>query len=74
MTLQELIREARELSVDEQKQLVKALLDLLAQPRTSLAQRTRSLREFRGIGASLYDGTDAQAHVNQMRDEWDEKS
>jgi hypothetical protein len=71
MSLQEIIQEARTLSVDERKQLVKALVDMLtesAQPKPK-----RSLREFRGLGAHLYDGTDAQTYVNQIRGEWDDR-
>jgi hypothetical protein len=71
MSLQEMIQEARTLSVDERKQLVKALVDMLtesAQPKPK-----RSLREFRGLGAHLYDGTDAQTYVNQIRGEWDDR-
>ncbi len=73
MTLQDLIQEARTLSINERKQLVKALVDLLDEPPQPRSVRKQSARAFRGVGAALYDGTDAQAHVNQLRSEWDER-
>jgi hypothetical protein len=74
MSLQDILREARTLSPEDRRQLVKSLVDTLAEPQTISAAPKRSLREFRGIGASLYNETDAQAHVNQMRDEWDTRN
>lgn len=72
MSVQQMIEEARTLSIDERKQLVKALVDLLTEP-LEAPKKKRSLREFRGLGAHLYDGTDAQEHVNQLRSEWDDR-
>jgi len=71
VSVQAMIQEARALSIDERKQLMKALIDLLAEPESP--KQKRSLREFRGRGAHLYDGTDAQAYINQMRGEWDDR-
>ena len=73
MSVQEMIQEAQTLSVDERKQLIKALVDMLADSSPTRSKRKRGLREFRGLGAHLYDGTDAQAYVNQMRSEWDKR-
>lgn len=73
MSVQEMIQEARTLSVDERKELVKALVDMLAESPQPKPARKRSLREFRGLGAHLYDGTDAQAYINQIRSEWDDR-
>lgn len=73
MTLNEIIQEAQSLTTTERKKLIKALVDMIDQPeRISLGKR--SLRDFRGVGAHAYDGTDAQAYVNQLRDEWDDRS
>ena len=72
MSVQELIQEARTLSLDERKQLMKALVDLLTEPAAKTKQK-RSLRDFRGLGAHLYDGTDAQAYINRIRSEWDDR-
>jgi hypothetical protein len=71
MSVHAILQEARSLSVDERKQLVKALVDMLTEPPPS-AKGKRTLREFRGLGAHLYDGTDAQAYVDQLRSEWDD--
>lgn len=73
MSVQEMIQEARKLSVDERKQLMKALVDLLDEPPAHRKQIQRSLRDFRGVGAHLYDGTDAQEYINRLRSEWDDR-
>lgn len=70
MSIQEMIQEARTLSTVERKELIKALVDMLTEE--APPPKKRSLREFRGLGAYLYDGTDAQEYVNKMRSEWDE--
>jgi hypothetical protein len=69
MSVQEMLQEARSLSTEERKELMKGLVDLLTEaPQTKVKRR---ISEFRGLGAHLYDGTDAQEHVSQMREEWD---
>jgi hypothetical protein len=68
MTVDTLIEQARDLSDDERKQLIQALESMLPQ---SLPHKRRKLRDYRGVGAHVYDGTDAQDYVNQLRDEWD---
>jgi hypothetical protein len=70
MTLQEMLQEARTLTADERRQLIKALVDQMVEP---TPKTKRSLRAFRGVGARLYHGTDAQAYVNELRREWDER-
>lgn len=71
MSIQEMIQEARTLSTVERKELIKALVDMLTEE--AIPPKKRSMREFRGLGAHLYDGTDAQEYVNKMRSEWDER-
>jgi hypothetical protein len=73
MSVQEMLQVARTLSVDERKQLVKALVDMLAESSQARPKRKRTLREFRGLGAHLYDGTDAQTYVSQIRSQWDDR-
>lgn len=68
MSVDAIIEQARELSDDERKQLIHALVDMI--PPTT--HKKRKLRDYRGVGAHVYDGTDAQAYINQLRDEWDE--
>jgi len=71
MSVQDMLREAQYLSNGERKVLVKGLIDMLTEPTQTVNKHKRSLREFRGVGALLYDGTDAQTYLNQSRDEWD---
>ena len=84
MSISEILREAANLSSEEKDILVVeiaelfperlALIDPVIQAEDSDAKlRNRELSEFEGIGASLYDGTDAQEHVNQLRPEWDHR-
>jgi hypothetical protein len=70
MSLQEMIEEAQNLSVDERKQLIKALIDMM--PGSPI--KKRSLRELRGLGKEIWAGVDAQVYINQQRDEWDQHS
>ncbi|MDX2141195.1 MAG: hypothetical protein SF123_24135 [Chloroflexota bacterium] len=71
MTVTQILEQARELSLEERKELARALVDLLTEVPQPHEKR-HSLREFRGVGAHLYDGTDAQEYVNRIRSEWDE--
>lgn len=71
MTLREIIQEIPKLSAQERKDLIHVLVDSLTE--TSEA-KTHSLSELRGLGIEIWDGIDAQAYVNQLRDEWDERS
>jgi hypothetical protein len=71
LTIADIVQQVRSLSRDEQKVLVKELIDLLTDEPSPKPKR--SLREFRGLGAHLYDGTDAQEYVSQLRSEWDDR-
>jgi hypothetical protein len=71
MTIQKMLQEIPSLSIAERKQLIHALVDSLAEP---VPAPKRDILEFAGIGSELYDGTDAQEYVNQIRREWDERS
>jgi uncharacterized protein YutE (UPF0331/DUF86 family) len=73
MVIQQIIREIQALPLDEQKELIKILIDLVMTP-PLLSERVYSLQEFRGVGAHAYEGVDAQDYVNQLRSEWDERS
>lgn len=72
MTLQEMIEKVPELTPEEQAQLMDVLAEQLNKPTQSKSE-PKSLLDFAGIGSSLYDGTDAQAYVNKMREEWDHR-
>ncbi len=72
MTIQEMIQVARTLSVDEQKQLIKALVDIVNEPEVEVPKK-RNLLELAGLGAEIWEGIDAQEYVNQLRSEWDHR-
>jgi hypothetical protein len=66
--LADLIREIRELSISERKMLLMIIADSLTE-----TAKTRSLLELEGLGAELWEGIDAQAYVDSLRSEWDER-
>jgi hypothetical protein len=72
MTIQEMIREARTLSVDERKQLIKALVDIVNEP-SPKEPKKRNLLELAGLGAEIWEGIDPQEYINQLRSEWDHR-
>lgn len=69
MTLDDIIKEIKTLSQEERKRLIYTLVDTLGDP----PAKPYSVLDFAGIGAELYDGTDAQDYVNQLRSEWDDR-
>ena len=74
MTIQEMIQEARTLSVEERKQLIKALSDMNIGNEPSVeTPEKRNIMEFVGLGAEIWEGIDAQEYVNQLRSEWDHR-
>ena len=72
MSVSEVLEQAKALSAQERKELVKLLVDTLdiAEPEPP---RQRSLRELRGLGKEIWEGVDVQAYINEMRDEWDNR-
>jgi hypothetical protein len=72
MTIQEMIQEARMLSVEERKRLIKALVDIVNEPEAEKPKK-RNLLELTGLGAEIWEGVDAQEYVNQLRGEWDHR-
>jgi hypothetical protein len=71
MTVTEILEQAKMLSPQEQKELAKRLIDMMD---VAPAKPTRRLSELRGLGKEIWQGIDVQEYVNQMRDEWDERS
>jgi hypothetical protein len=71
MTVAEILEQAKALSAQERKELVKLLIDTLDVTETS--PRQRSILELRGLGKEIWEGIDAQEYVNQLRDEWDQR-
>ncbi len=72
MTVLEVLEQAKALSPQERKQLVKLLVDTLDVPEPA-ATRQRRLSELRGLGKEIWAGIDAQEYVDQLRNEWDER-
>ncbi|MBI5670384.1 MAG: hypothetical protein HZC41_20515 [Chloroflexi bacterium] len=70
MSVLELLEEIRALSLEERKQLMKLMVDTLAEP-AEPSKKHHSLRELRGLGKEIWEGIDAQEYVNKLRDEWD---
>lgn len=70
MTVEAMIEEIRVLSVEDRKRLIGLIVDTLADEGSQSSPR-HSLEELRGLGKEIWTGIDAQAYVNQMRDEWD---
>ncbi len=60
----------RMLTPQQKRQLMEKLAQELEPP---VEEETRSSRllELAGLGAELWQGTDAQRYVNQQRDEWE---
>lgn len=70
MSVQEIMQAFEELTPEEQKQVLEAQMQIM-QKTVSEPRKKRSIREFLGAGAHLYDGTDAQEQMRQLRSEWD---
>jgi hypothetical protein len=70
MAIAEIIQQAKTLSVQERKELVKLLVDSLDVPE-AVPRQQRRLSELRGLGKEIWKGIDAQEYVNQLRNEWD---
>ncbi|MDZ4722172.1 MAG: hypothetical protein SH847_27225 [Roseiflexaceae bacterium] len=71
MTVVEILEQAKVLSIQERKTLVKLLVDMLDTPTIPLTPHR--ITELRGLGKEIWTGIDAQAYVDQLRDEWDQQ-
>jgi hypothetical protein len=72
MSIADILQQAKTLSVQERKELIKSLVDSLDVPEAVTCQQRR-LSELRGLGKEIWEGIDAQKYVNQLRNEWDER-
>ncbi len=64
MSVDALLEEIRTLSVAERKHLISAIVDTLTEQPPESVQKKRSILEFEGIGAEMWQGIDAQEYVN----------
>ena len=71
MTLETIVEEIRALPVETRKQLITVIVDSLTEVPPPKVKH--SLRELRGLGKEIWAGIDAQAYINQERDEWDRR-
>lgn len=72
MTLQEIMQEVHTLTLEERKQLIKMLVDTFTETIESQPTlKKHSILDFKGVGAEMWNGIDAQEYVNQLRSEWD---
>jgi hypothetical protein len=74
MTAEDFMQEVRTLPVEERKRLIRLIVDSLAESAPASTVRQRSILEFEGVGAEMWQAIDAQAYVNELRDEWDQYS
>lgn len=74
MTVAEVVEQARTLSPQERKELVRLLVDSLAVTESTETSRPQhSIMELAGLGAEIWEGIDAEEYVNQLRNEWDNR-
>jgi hypothetical protein len=73
-TIEAILEEIRALSVEERKRLIGAIVDTLTEAPPEPPRKKRSILEFEGVGAEMWQGIDAQDYVNQLRNEWDDRS
>ena len=66
VTVEDLLREAQELSREEQMRLLDELTRLLEHQE----RKTSSITALRGLGRHIWEGVDAQEYVHQERDSW----
>ena len=72
LTLEDIVREVRTLPIAERKRLIGLIVDTLTDQSSPLPP-TRSILEFEGVGAEIWQGIDTQEYVNKLRDEWDNR-
>jgi hypothetical protein len=74
MTVAEIMEQAKTLSAQERKELVKQLVDTFdTSATTAPAQEKHSILELAGLGAEVWKDIDAQEYVDQLRSEWDKR-
>lgn len=70
MTVTEIMEQAKSLSLQERRELVKLLTDSIQQVE---APEKHSILELAGLGAEVWEGIDPQEYINQLRSEWDDR-
>lgn len=70
MTLQDMIEKIPMLTIEERRELIHALVDSLSDKHQP---KTHSILELEGLGSEIWEGVDAQAYVDDLRREWDDR-
>ena len=71
MTVTQIMEQVERLSLQERRDLI---LLLNASIQQSAEPEKHSILELAGLGATVWEGVDPQDYVNQLRNEWDERS
>lgn len=66
---QKVLQMVRELSVEEQLQLLEDLVEFIRQGIQT--QRKHSITELRGLGKEIWEGVDVEKYINDERNSWD---
>lgn len=71
MTVAQIMEQARALSWQDQKELIKLLVDALSVHGSSSSEppRKHRLSALRGLGAEAWQNVDVQRYVDELRDE-----
>jgi hypothetical protein len=69
--LEQVLQNLEQLTPEEQLEVMNQAKQHLQRRETK--NQKRKLSEFRGIAPNLLEGQDAQAWVNELRSEWDER-
>lgn len=65
----------RALPAAQRLELISLIASELAAERSTGPVRSKPhLKDMRGLGKGVWEGIDAQEYVNQLRDEWDERT
>ncbi len=71
MTVTDVLEQAKALSRQERKELMKLLVDTLDDSEDEITEH--SILELAGLGQEIWEGVDPQEYVNQLRKEWDHR-
>jgi hypothetical protein len=71
--LQQILQEIRQLTPEEQLEVISYAIEQLKQRTVAQTAPKRSWQELRAIAPNVLNGQDAQEWVNQLRNEWDER-
>lgn len=70
MSIEEIIEQVKHLPRQEQRSLMKLLMDVVI-PTDLTQEKPFSVLDFKGIAQHLADNVDPQDFIDNLRDEWD---